>query len=74
MGEKEERGEEDRCFRSKGAVARNKRTDKCQAGTIFTDWQDKSGRLTTLKKINLVGTAQVIKQIYFHLENIKCLV
>lgn len=37
MGEKEERGEEDRCFRSKGAVARNKRTDKCQAGTIFTD-------------------------------------
>lgn len=30
----------------KDAVSRNKRTDKCQARIIFTDWQDKSGRLT----------------------------
>jgi len=30
--------------------SRNKRTNKCQARIIFTDLQDKSGRLTTLKK------------------------
>lgn len=33
----------------KDTVSRNKRTDKCQARIIFTDWQDESGRLTTLK-------------------------